>query len=568
MDDATARSRAEELAGVDYPGRDALAAECDLVMKGGITSGVVYPLAVCELGRRYRFRAIGGSSAGAIAAAFAAAAEHGRDAGGFGRLATLPAEVGTTLPDLFGPGPSTRTAHAAVMAAVAPGLSPVQKGVEVARTLVRSQRARFWRVLASGTAVAALLAFGIVGVPDDAVDGVRFAVLVVLAAGAAAVLAAVLAIAAEARATWAGLASQGFGVCIGSGGPGDLTDWLAARLDDVAGTDRPLTFGDLAAVGVDLKVMTTDLTHGRPLSFPFAAGTSYLFDPDELRTYFPPAIVERLVAGRAPSVDDGGRRLWSIPGPDDLPVVFAARISLSFPGLISAVPLWSLDGGDPVRCWFSDGGITSNFPIHLFDTLWPRRPTFALDLRPYPKGEDGAADVEYRGPDPRPPRARTIDSPGSFVAAILDTMQYWADDAQAVLPGFRDRVVEVRLGPDEGGMNLRMPPPVVDRVAEKGRQAAEAIVAGFDLDRHRWTRYLTAMSRLQVASGSLGPQLGAYEALLDRAPDAAAFRRDEAWVAQALVRTRDLVRFGSSSEPDFAEGAPAPEPALRLTPHY
>ena len=30
------------------------ARECDIVMKGGITSGVVYPLAVCELAGVYR----------------------------------------------------------------------------------------------------------------------------------------------------------------------------------------------------------------------------------------------------------------------------------------------------------------------------------------------------------------------------------------------------------------------------------------------------------------------------------------------------------------------------------
>jgi hypothetical protein len=30
--------------------------ECDIVMKGGITSGMVYPLTVLELARRYRLR--------------------------------------------------------------------------------------------------------------------------------------------------------------------------------------------------------------------------------------------------------------------------------------------------------------------------------------------------------------------------------------------------------------------------------------------------------------------------------------------------------------------------------
>ena len=51
---------------------------CDIVLKGGITSGVVYPLALVSLSQKYRFSNIGGTSAGAIAAAAAAAAEYGR----------------------------------------------------------------------------------------------------------------------------------------------------------------------------------------------------------------------------------------------------------------------------------------------------------------------------------------------------------------------------------------------------------------------------------------------------------------------------------------------------------
>src|SRR5437867_5030446 len=51
---------------------------CDLVMKGGITSGIVYPAAVLELAKEYAFKSIGGTSAGAIAACAAAAAESGR----------------------------------------------------------------------------------------------------------------------------------------------------------------------------------------------------------------------------------------------------------------------------------------------------------------------------------------------------------------------------------------------------------------------------------------------------------------------------------------------------------
>ncbi len=53
---------------------------CDVVMKGGITSGVVYPSAGVELAKRFTLKSIGGASAGAIAAAFFAAAEHRRSA--------------------------------------------------------------------------------------------------------------------------------------------------------------------------------------------------------------------------------------------------------------------------------------------------------------------------------------------------------------------------------------------------------------------------------------------------------------------------------------------------------
>ena len=89
---------------------------CDIVMKGGITSGVVYPGAVVELAKRYRFKSIGGASAGAIAAAAVAAAEYGRtQGGGFARLARVPDELSATdaggkgfLLQLFNPEDSTR----------------------------------------------------------------------------------------------------------------------------------------------------------------------------------------------------------------------------------------------------------------------------------------------------------------------------------------------------------------------------------------------------------------------------------------------------------------------------
>jgi hypothetical protein len=67
------------------------AMQCDVIMKGGITSGVVYPWAIAEFARTYRLHGLGGASAGAIGAALGAAAEFGRQSVGFQVLLGCPA---------------------------------------------------------------------------------------------------------------------------------------------------------------------------------------------------------------------------------------------------------------------------------------------------------------------------------------------------------------------------------------------------------------------------------------------------------------------------------------------
>jgi predicted acylesterase/phospholipase RssA len=583
---------------MSYPPRSEVTQECDLVMQGGITSGVVYPLAACELARTRKFVNIGGSSAGAIAACVVAAAECGRDTGGFKRLAALPEQIGPTLPKLFTAGPYTRTAHAALMAWLDRKSTRAAKVRRVLFTLVRSQWTTFALGVLVSAVVAVLAAFALVGVPGDAASGTRFGIVVALVAVTGGIVSAAWAVVAEALATQTGMAKQGFGVCVGSNGPnahaptdtdpGALTDWLSVRIAELAGLDRPLLVSDLRAHDINLQVMTTDLTHGRPMCFPFT-GREFLFDRKELAAYFPPPVIEALVDGQGQAKGEDGvalvsaedQPLYWLPDADKLPVVMAARISLSFPGLISAVPLYAVDKSrknaadrKPVRCWFSDGGITSNFPIHFFDALWPRRPTFALDLGGYPPDYPNE-DVYYSADAGRYSTPTEITSVREFIAAILDTMEYWADDAQSALPGYRDRIVDVHLRGDEGGMNLEMDADVVAMVAEKGRQAAEAL-AHFDFDQHRWTRYLNSMGRMQDAvqlmDDRYGPsKAGAHDGvrdLIDRATGFKQYPRTQDWSAHARDRTEALLRFAIVPQPDFLEHAPEPVPILRITPRF
>jgi predicted acylesterase/phospholipase RssA len=596
---AEARRHAKELRDATYPTSTEVALECDLVMKGGVSSGVVYPLAACELARTRRFVNIGGSSAGAIAACMVAAAECGRDSGGFNRLAALPDEIGPTLPKLFTSGPHTKTAHAAVMAWLDPNASRPAKIRRVTFTLLRSQ----WRRVVLGwllaVAVAVAAAFALVGAPDDGVGIARFVAVIVVIVGVGMLVAVTWSIAGELDRTQHGMTAQGFGVCVGSDGanahpptqkdPGALTDWLSARIDSIAGVERPLLVGDLRDKGVNLLVMTTNLTQGRPMCFPFTEDR-FLFDPVELGVYFPPKIVDALIDSQLPApardgvemVSAEGHPLYRLPAAERLPVVLAARISLSFPGLISAVPLYVIDNSrlnpadrKPVRCWFSDGGITSNFPIHFFDSFWPRRPTFALDPRGY-HPDHPHSDVYYSATARREPSVTPISTLRGFFAAILDTMEYWADDAQCTLPGYRDRIVEVHLHSGEGGMNLEMPADVVAMVAEKGRKAAIALDEAFDFDRHRWTRYLNSMGRLQDAIASMDARYGpsrpglhdGMRDLIEHADRFPPYDHPHDWSVKARDRTEDLLHFAIVPEPDFSQDAPQPVPTMRITPRF
>src|SRR5262249_15485932 len=125
----------------------------------------------------------------------------------------------------------------------------------------------------------------------------------------------------------------------------------------------------------------------RPLRMPFAE-RNFFFRREELERLFSKRVVDFMVAHPRQSESPDPPGFHRLPDAALLPVVVATRMSLSFPILLSAVPLYASDSGrapdgPPERCWFSDGGICSNFPVHFFDAPLPGWPTFAFDLRPW-----------------------------------------------------------------------------------------------------------------------------------------------------------------------------------------
>lgn len=643
--------------------------ECDLIMRGGITSGIIYPRAIAKLAETYRFRCIGGTSAGAIAAAATAAAALGAKGGGkpFDDIKALPGELAsdkngkTLLERLFQPQPETGPLFQVLMA----GLGRES----VARKLVRLAAAAFGAYRGHAlAAVAAVLLPLIVLIVAFGIEGA--ALSVVLALGAIlAILAAALAVAyGMVRDIRHRLPDNGYGLCSGSSdmrpdaaGVLPLTDWLHEYFQKLAGRplSQPVTFGELwgtkdasAERDIELVLMTTNVTRGISHRIPFLEGGwgQLFFKKEEFERLFPQAVVEWLTSHpaeirNADEIEIAG--FHALPSPADLPILLGTRMSLSFPFLLSAVPLYAVNFERAKRagkfqlerCWFSDGGLTSNFPIHFFDAPLPSRPTFGINLIPdnvdlsetlqTDAGLTRVSGVEARTGARRAKepgwdkiwmpaknasgigsaaRFNNFDTVSGFFSALFDTARNWGDTELMALPGYRDRVVHVKLDENEGGLNLNMPPEIIEALGDRGERAGALLAARFartplgdeeltdpqtgdevelTWDNHRWIRYRTMMAAFETLArrfraawqdAERQKPWRSYEALLRREgakprsyPLQLPEQRDfadavtAAFVAFIADWTGDDRTFDRGENSDDGR-SPRPKPVLRMMP--
>lgn len=603
---------------------------CDLVMKGGITSGIVYPPLAFRLAQHYRFKNIGGTSVGAVAAAATAAAEYRRrrdnNEEAFARLNNLPQELGamepsgsmTKLRSLFQPGAGCHRLFRVLTSA----LNATTMGRRLA-AIVMGFLLAYWPATLAGVGLG-LYAWRELG----SLAGVLSLLLALLALIGAWVY----------RDITRNLVANNYGLCTGMSSPGSkhdgLTEWLYKLTQGLAGLpgDEPLTFGHLwrapgfppdwitlppgeTARSIDLRMFTTNLSTGRPFVLPLTNETCRLFYlPEELSPLLPQPVMDWLTRhsrdyapnpdfpGSDPSATRAPAGLRELPAPEDFPVVLAARMSLSFPLLFSAIPLWAIDydrdrGARTLqKCMFSDGGISSNFPIHLFDGLLPAWPTFGVQLEPKLPDRDnmiflpgkyleGFGERWNRFADAqRNPASRM----GGFIAAIVSTMQNWNDNTLSRMPGVRDRVVRVRLKDKEGGLNLNMDPGIIQAVARRGDEAAQALIARFAAapqagtqaegwDDQRWVRLGVALHLLQKRFAGVETALGgvrhatAYDDLIRLGQLKCLPGEDQPFTAQQTQALLDLLQAmrnfnGAFANPPHYSFTPVPEPDLRVRP--
>ena len=536
---------------------------CDVVMKGGVTDGVVYPWAVMELAQHYRFQSIGGTSVGAVAAALTAASEYSRRYGsvnGFNKvlrevplgLAELQGSGQTKLFSLFHPSPGGERLFRLFV-----GFFSKEKGWAgtwaIVKGLLGDYLLRPNLRLPLDRGILLLLIGGalLLGALCLLYPATVLPLLLVLLSNVAAIAVLLLGLIGwrlldDFRRQ---LGGPGCGLCTGmgpKGGPDGFTDWLHKGIQGASARDldKPLTFRDLwdAPGGPDLdlyrdgwierpqsialQMMSTNLTHGRACGLPLNDNSEKLhFRQQDLEPYFPTEVIRHLCA--CSPVLEGYEQLGLRRLPQgDLPVLVAARLSLSFPILFKAVPLWAVPAiGQPYRCWFSDGGICANFPIHLFDAVLPRWPTFGITLvdRKHASAKVGDIWIDEANavpPELSQPPSKLRPSPPSlgrlftFLGSILNAARLWNDNATARLPGVRERIVNIYLDPEDskGGLNLTMPPQDLLVMASLGQQAGRALVSRYvtvapgpkgktrpsvHWDVHRWVRFNTFVRALE-----------------------------------------------------------------------
>jgi hypothetical protein len=404
---------------------------------------------------------------------------------------------------------------------------------------------------------------------------------------------------------------------------------LMASPRDVASWRRMSSDPDLRLV--NLELMTTDVTRGRPFRFPLEAeedaSSEQLVEQlwvcvDDLRDgespLFPESVLAALRQTESKRVQDRHGdvlTLHKLPEPWDLPVIFAVRISMSLPALFHAVKMYQIqqpspaqddlgrtieDHGQPLilfdplesaqELWFSDGGITSNFPVHFFDNPLPRWPTVSLNLGIHPY--DAPHQDIWLPPDwdnlsiP----VKTLGGSGlGFGQAIFNTAMSWRDSLQSALPGYRNRIAQVRTSPGEGGTNLFMPRQIIASLALRGALAGARLRTRFrdesQWDRFRWLRLRTALSNLEELRGSTFSRRGFYadalagqewldglEASFSEKPTTMPIRWNRAYPTFWPKAARFLNTFADGYRPSgdpknvMTFRAPTPEPLIRQVP--
>lgn len=168
----------------------------------------------------------------------------------------------------------------------------------------------------------------------------------------------------------------------------------------------------------------------------------------------------------------------------------------------------------------------------------------------------------------------------TFLWQIFSTSQNYRDTMQSYLPGYRERIVQVRLTDAEGGLNLAMPQNTINQVIQKGEDASELLCNQFDFKSHKWMRLRVLLGLLddklrETYDKALKDDKFQAQELIDEA-QSNSFPFSYESVESAEKAKAAIERIKTSSENLWSKGpslnsdkdSPRPQSALRTTPEF
>jgi hypothetical protein len=165
---------------------------------------------------------------------------------------------------------------------------------------------------------------------------------------------------------------------------------------------------------------------------------------------------------------------------------------------------------------------------------------------------------------------------GAFFGAIVNTMQNWHDNLQASAPDYRDRIVQISLNEDEGGLNLTMPKELLDKLSGRGKMAGTFLRDNFDFPSHMWARFRIMMCSFQRYLESLHeswtntvPQDEEARKIIMNQEEPQHYKGAPAVRQLLKQRLEELLELSQQSQQDLcSDGSPRPEPLLRAEPKF
>jgi NTE family protein len=268
--------------------------------------------------------------------------------------------------------------------------------------------------------------------------------------------------------------------------PGDAFEhWLDGVLSQKTFKDviEPDALAENGWKASRLKLIACDVTNRRLLVLP----------EDLTRYRVPPAGDE---PRDKPAIDPAAFR-----------ISHAARMSMSIPYFFQPIELELMVDDDgkpleqPVRSSIVDGGTLSNFPVWLFDSATPKRPTFGFTL----SGGSGVGAGFNSLLDHALPWA------GRFALEIFHTAEEawdarFSTHSTNVRTVVVDATVEIDGQPHAvGTTDFDMAKNVEDALVANGKQAAHDFLRDFDISKYMNTFHVGGGGNGSTAAGSPAP---------------------------------------------------------------